>query len=58
MQQPAAPPPGDSVHRELLELRPGEDETEHQPPVLQQINQHVEGAVEGRQEAGEVAYNF
>ena len=58
MQEPGAPPPGDGVRRELLELSLGEDETENQLPVLQQIYQHIEGTVESREEAGEVAHHF
>ena len=58
MQQPGAPSPGDGVHWELVELSRGEDETEDQLPVLHQIDQHIEGTVEGGEEAGEVADNF
>ena len=58
VQQPGAPPPGDGVHWELVELSRGEDETGYQLSVLHQIDQHIEGTVEGRQEAGEVADNF
>ena len=58
MQEPGAPPPGDGVRRELPELSlVGKDETEDQLSVLQQIYQHIEGTVESRQEAGEVAHN-
>ena len=58
VEQPGAPPSGHGVHGEVVELSRGEDETEHQLPVLHQINQHIERTVEGRQEAGEVAHNF
>ena len=59
VEQPGAPPPpGDGVHRELLEVSIGEDEAEDQLPVLHQVDQHVEGAVQSRQKAGEVAHNF
>ena len=58
MEEPGAPPSGDAVDWELVELGRGEDKTEHQLPVLHQINQHIERTVEGGQEAGEVAHNF
>ena len=58
VQQPGAPPPGDGVHWELVEVSRGEDETEDQLPVLQQVDQHVQRTVQSRQEVGEVVHNF
>ena len=58
VEQPGAPPPpGHGVHRELLEVSIREDQAEDQLPVLQQVDQHVQGTVQSRQEAGEVPHN-
>lgn len=51
------PRPGDAVYGEVV-LCPREDEAQHEGPVLDQIDEHIEGAVESDEEVWGVAHHF